>query len=29
MKEKKKNPNYVNNKDFHDALITHKRRLEE
>ena len=29
MKEKKKNPNYVNNKDFHDALITPKRRLEE
>ena len=29
MKEKKKNPNYVNNKDFHDALITHKRRMDE
>lgn len=28
MNKVKKNPHYVNNKDFHDALIQYKRKVE-
>ena len=28
MNKTKKNPHYVNNKDFHDALIQYKRKVE-